>query len=93
MDDRLIRSEIYNPNPYPIRFLLMPDMIEYILKSGIALGPPTVICPPDGFCILNHSFYVAFAQGHEIGQPINVVRKFGKDIGNGGKRPSIPVAD
>lgn len=87
-DEMLIRREIYNLGRETIFFLHDQARLQYVRDSGIAAGPHAVSCDPDGFCILNHGYYIAHTKS---GADARVLQTFGDDIGKGRKQPSIPV--
>lgn len=92
-DSRLIRFEVYNPNDFDVIFQRMADKESYVRDSGISLGPVYVTCRANDFAILNHSFYLAHGKNLEPGEPIQMVRKYGKSIGDGSKLPSLPMVE
>lgn len=88
-DTKLIRWECYNRHQCTLTFTRMDDMVPYILQSGIDAGPKVVICKPEGFAILNHSFYVITASdGREL---IDIQQNVGRFIGIGNKHPHRPM--
>lgn len=92
-DSRLLRFEVYNPNDFDVIFQRMAEKESYVVNSGISLGPVYVTCKAKGFAILNHSFYLAHGKNLEPGEPINMVRKYGKAIGDGTTLPSLPMLE
>jgi hypothetical protein len=87
-DENLVRREIYNQNKFDIVFELDVSRIGYIIAAGIAPGPGRVICKSDGFCILNHNYYIVRTPYKEC--LAHFVVNFGDAIGKGQKKPSRP---
>jgi hypothetical protein len=90
-DDRLICREFYNPGKYAVELTRMTEKDEYILRSGISVGPMKIILQPDHFCFVAHSFYTAKCLG---GSPtVELLQNFGKAMGIGNKLPSAPIPE
>lgn len=91
IDEMLIHRELYNPNKFAVAVVRQNAMDEYILKSGIPLGPPSMRIEPDGFCYLPHGYYnVKSINGPDV---FDMILTFGDQIGRGNKRPSVPIPD
>jgi hypothetical protein len=86
-DFNLVRREIYNPNNFVVTFVRMPERLQYVLLSGIHVGPWRVELPAKGRCILNHSFY-KIQSPLKDGEPIELITIFGERIGKGETKPS-----
>ena len=91
IDEMLIHRELYNPNKFPVVLTRKFEMDEYILKSGIPLGPKKISLLHDQFTHLPHGYYkVESVNGPEI---FDMIMTFGDQIGRGNKRPSVPIPD
>jgi hypothetical protein len=87
-----IRVEMYNPNDFEIRFTRMDDYIPWLQKQGLSIGPAIVTCKPDGFCILDHQWYVMHGVPGKHSKIKPLIKNFGDAIGKGNKLPSAPEA-
>lgn len=92
-DSRLLRFEVYNPNDFDVIFQRIAENENYVRNAGISLGPVYVTCKAKGFAILNHSFYLAHGKNLQHGEPIQMIRKYGKAIGDGTTLPSLPMLE
>jgi len=91
IDEMLIHRELYNPNKFPVVITRRFEMDEYILKSGIPIGPKKISLLHDQFAYLPHGYYkVESVNGPEI---FDMILTFGDQIGRGNKRPSVPIPD
>ena len=91
IDEMLIHRELYNPNKFAISIKRQTKMDEYVLKSGIPLGPIATKIEPDAFCHLPHGYFdVTSINGPAV---FDMILTFGDQIGRGNKRPSVPIPD
>lgn len=84
-DHSLIRREIYNPTEHEIFFERIKTRDQYVVNSGIMLGPEIVRIPAKGRAILPHAYYIFHSKN---GGPASLIVIFGKDIGRGLTAPS-----
>jgi hypothetical protein len=92
-DYQLIRWEFYNSNKFDVVFTLKKEMLTYIAQQGISVGRAKIVCKPDEFVVLNHSYYDIQGVGLRNGDPIQGIRNYGDAIGKGNKLPSRPLTE
>lgn len=90
-DDRLVWCEWYNPGKYAVELIRQHDKEQYIVMSGISLGPAKIILKPGEWVIVSHRFYIGRCMG---GSPtVTLITNEGRTMGIGNKLPSAPLPE